>query len=417
MSQVYQGAGATQGQNLQPDTPPEKDKDISKRYYQKYSSLTDKQKERAGSREEFAAKKQELGLKGVNVESDTKTRMAGDALNQMRSREKAGVTNPKKYNQGTVDQMNQQVYGVENINDFDATASGAGSGKNTNRLSKADIKGLRKEGGFSKKEILQYVEDNPDVDASGAKAQKLLGKYTDRIANKQKGEEEPSMTQPGEQPVRDEQPSTPPVTAEPTPTPESPTPTPTAPTPEATTPAPTSSTATGGQTGGTMNIGDFSGKVGGDLTYDNSTTNYGGSSRVFNYTPSGNPATDTPVSSATMGGMYDVDDSPAANNARLDRQSKQLQDSQKYWQKDAATIAQDTINLALANTSINPDAIDKRLVNSEQDSFDRAYQMGANIFGDMSANGGAPTFKPPKAPKPVEEPDFEAYGQKIIDGF
>ena len=72
--------------------------DISKRYYQKYSDLTPEQRERAGSRAEFRAKKQELGLKGINVEKDTKTRMAGDALNEMRTRGKEGVKEGNNYN-------------------------------------------------------------------------------------------------------------------------------------------------------------------------------------------------------------------------------------------------------------------------------------------------------------------------------
>ena len=67
--------------------------------------------------------------------------------------------------------------------------------------------------------------------------------------------------------------------------------------------------------------GNNSGNI--DASVDNSKY-YGGSSRTFNYTPSkgndGNPEGlyDTPVSKATMGGFYDVDDSPAANQKFLD---------------------------------------------------------------------------------------------------
>ena len=388
-------------------------KDTSKRYYQKYGSLTDKQKKRAGNKEEFMAKKQELGLKGVNVENDTKTRMAGDALNQMRSREKDGVTNSKKYNEGTVDQINQQVYGVENINDFDAAASGRGAGKNTNRLSNTDIKGLQKEGGFSRKEILQYVEDNPDVDASGKKAQKLLGRYKDRIAANEK-EKESAATNPVETtPTPD--PVAPPA---PTPEPTPPTPATPNPTPEATNPTPSPGTGinapVSGSTGNVDSSQDASivgdnNSINQETTIDNSSRVYGGSNRIFDYTGGSNPATDTPVSAATMGGFYDVDDSASANASRLDRQIEQNQDAQKYWQQNASSIAADAIKMASANTSINPDAIDERLAKSEQDSFDRAAQMGANIFGDMAAYGGAPTFKPAKPPKPVEQPDFQGF--------
>jgi len=439
MSSSYFNEGLASQQVVGP-MQEKKFKDTSKRYYQKYGSLTDKQKKRAGSKEEFIAKKQELGLKGVNVEKDTKTRMAGDALNQMRSREKDGVTNSKKYNENTVDQMNQQVYGVENINDFDAAASGAGAGKNINRLSNTDIKGLQKEGGFSRKEILQYVEDNPDVDASGKKAQKLLGRYKDRIAANQK-EKESASTNPVETTPTPE-PVAPPATA-PEPTPTTPNPTPNLtpnptpnptpnltpnptpnPTPEDTNPTPSpgaeinapvsSSTGNVKSRQDASIVGDNN-SINQETNIDNSSTVYGGSSRIFNYTGGSNPATDTPVSAATMGGFYDVDDSASANASRLDRQIGQNQDAQKYWQQNAASIAADAIRTASANTSINPDAIDERLVNSEQDSFDRATLMGANIFGDMAAYGGAPTFKPAKPPKPVEQPDFEGMYDKYTN--
>lgn len=363
--------------------------DISKRYYQKYSDLTPEQRERAGSRAEFRAKKQELGLKGINVEKDTKTRMAGDALNEMRTRGKEGVEEGNKYNQGTVDSMNQQVYGVENINDFDASASGRGSLNNTNRLSKADIKGLRKEGGFNRKQILQYVEDNPDVASDGQAAQNLLNRYKDKIAAKQAKTED---TEP-DQPVQE-----------------------TAPTPVAEQEGPqaigdnsnaagpqNAETATGGGTQQTAIAGDNN-TVTNNQAIDNSRT-YGGSTRTFNYQSSDNPATDTPVSAATMAGFYDVDDSPSANAARVDRQVDQNRQNQNYY-SDTSSIAQNAIDRVSQNAYINPAALDKRIAAGTQNMFDRSTMMGANIFGDTFAFQ-PPNWQSPKDPEKVEQPDFQ----------
>jgi hypothetical protein len=363
--------------------------DIGKRYYQKYRDLTPEQRERAGSKAEFSAKKKELGLKGINVEKDTKTRMAGDALNEMRTRGKEGVEEGNNYNQGTVDSMNQQVYGVENINDFDASASGRGSLNNENRLSKADIKGLRKEGGFNRKQILQYVEDNPDVASDGQAAQNLLNRYKDKIADKQAKKEDKEPDQPvqetastpvaeqgGPQAIGDNSNAAGPQNAE---------------------------TATGGGTQQTQIAGDNN-TVTNNQAIDNSRT-YGGSTRTFNYQSSGNPATDTPVSAATMGGFYDVDDSPAANAARVDRQVDQNRQNQQYYKESTSGIAQRAIDNAAKNAYIDPAALDKRVSAGAQNMFDMSTVMGANIFGDMFANG-APQWKSPKPAKPVEQPNF-----------
>ena len=368
--------------------------DISKRYYQKYSQLSDEQKERAGSKSEFIEQKQALGLKGVNVESDTKTRMAGDALNQMRTRGREGVEEGNKYNQDTVDSMNQQVYGVEDINDFDASASGRGSLNNENRLSRADIKGLRKEGGFNRKEILQYVEDNPDVAADGQAAQNLLDRYKDKIAAKQarKGEKELA------EPVQETAPASQ-----------------TQQEPQAVVEGDNSNAAAGQQAsteagGGTQQtqIAGNNNTVTNNQAIDNSVDNsrtYGGSTRVFNYQGSGDPTKDTPVSAATMAGFYDVDDSPSANAARLDRQVDQNRQNQQYYKESTANIAQNAIDNAAKNAYIDPAALDKRIAAREQASFDRSKTMGANIFGDMFAMK-PPTWNSPKEPEKVEQPDF-----------
>ena len=373
---------------------------VKNRYYQKYSQLTDKQKKRAGSKADFIQRKQELGLKGVNVKKDTKTRMAGDALNQMRSRGREGVKEGSKYNQETVNSMNQQVYGVKNINDFDASASGRGSLNNENRLSKADIKGLRREGGFNRKQILEYVENNPEVASDGQAAQNLLNKYKDNIAARKAKNEEKEVVEPVQETTQT-------------------TPVDTSPTQDQETIASVegdNSNAAGGQQvnteagGGTIanQISGNNNTISNNQNIDNSVDNtrsYGGSTRIFNYTGGSNAATDTPVSAATMAGFYDVDDSPAANASRLDRQIDQNRQGQQYY-SNTSNIAQGAIDRAANNRFIDPRSLDERIAARTQNMFDQSTLMGNNIFGDMFAVKPV-NYNSPKDPEKVEQPDFE----------
>ena len=360
----------------------------------KYADMSDKYKRRVNKKEYNARKESQ--------------RMAGEALE----------------NGQTAEQYQQDSFKVDNLEDFDARRAGKGSalgsknapegqmGRGRNRLSKSDARGLMEQG-FSAEEIQKHAsgQEGKDDFIFGKSAQKFLQR---KIAEVQSdGPDEPVYTRPILTP-----------TPAPAPTP-TPTPAPT-PTPEATNPTPSPGTGinapVSGSTGNVESTHDAS-IVGNnnnliqETTIDNSSRVYGGSNRIFNYTGGSNPATDTPVSAATMGGFYDVDDSASANASRLDRQIGQNKDAQKYWQQNASSIAADAIKMASANTSINPDAIDERLVKSEQDSFDRATQMGANIFGDMAAYGGAPTFKPAKPPKPVEQPDFQGFYDNVTSGF
>ena len=158
-------------------------KEISKRYYQDWDSLTDDQRLKSGTQEEHDAVRKSHGLLQVNSERDTKPRMAGEALRQLNKN--------KTENETGIATAKEDVYGG-GLDKFDATAAGAGSKKGANRLSKSDIKGLLG-AGTTKQEILDYVEANPEVNASGGKAQKLLTKFTNAINNKT---EDPEVTLP-----------------------------------------------------------------------------------------------------------------------------------------------------------------------------------------------------------------------------
>lgn len=390
MSQIYQAPGPTKAQELQFDVPSEEKKKSKRKAGEALEADTPVASEAAESVKKAAAK----GKSG-KYKSGQQHYSEGELVD-------TGAPNkdyPGKDN---------NPYTVKKIENFDLSAGGAGAKKGTDRLSAQDIKRLRKQGGFSRQEIVDYAENHDFGDgpgASGGKAQALLGKYKDAIKAKKAEKAEGEVSEPV-------------VEAAPAPAP-----TPVAQETEGSAAIGDNSNAAGPQEADTaIGGGTQQTQISGDgniainqQAIDNSRT-YGGSSRIFNYQGSGDQATDTPVSAATMGGFYDVDDSPAANASRVDRQVDQNRQNQQYYRESTSNIAQNAINNAAKNAYIDPAALDKRVSAGAQNMFDMSTQMGENIFGDMSAFK-TPNFNPPKAPEKVKTPDFEAYGQKIIDSF
>ena len=362
------------------------------------------------------AKKREQRMAGEALEADTPVaEEASKSVKNSAAKSKRGAyeKGEKYYSGGKLKDMgppnkdypadDNNPYTVKKIENFDLAAGGAGSSKGTNRLSAQDIRRLHQQGGFSKQEIVDYAENYDFGDgpgASGGKAQALLSKYKEDIANFNKKKEDKKAEgvtpKPKVTPVPKPEP-----TPEPDPTPE---------VVEGSTAVGDNSNAAGPQQaetaagGGTQqNIQSGDGNISvNQQAIDNSRT-YGGSYRNFEYNPSDKPATDTPVSLATMGGFYDVDDSPAANAARVDRQSDQNTELQKKYANP--TFAQDAIDNAEKNAYIDPAALDKRSSARAQNMFDMSTLIGANIFGDTFA-AKAPTWNSPKPADKVETPDF-----------
>ena len=159
--------------------------DISKRYYQKWSDLTEEQREKSGTQADHAARRAEYGLTGVNVDSDTKRRMAGDAIVQMNRSEDP--------NKAAIDAARDVVYegGIEG---FDAAAGGRGALANKEIISKADLKGMLKaetaktgDKDASKQSIIDFVNANPEMDSTGGGTKRLLDKWINKLSS---GEEE-----------------------------------------------------------------------------------------------------------------------------------------------------------------------------------------------------------------------------------
>ncbi len=143
---------------------------------------------------------------------------------------------------------------------------------------------------------------------------------------------------------------------------------------------------------------------------DNSIRQYGGNTKNFTYNgnANGNPYEDTPVSAGTMAGYFHDEDSPGKSAAFLDRYMTQNMDYQKQFQNK--NHAQDAINKADRNQTINIDNLDQRISERIKATRARSTVMASNIFGDMY-NFSPGEFKGPEAQDPVETPDFKKLGK------
>jgi len=160
---------------------------------------------------------------------------------------------------------------------------------------------------------------------------------------------------------------------------------------------------------------DINNNISGDDNYvynrqDNSIRNYGGDTRVFNYQGGGDPSQDSPVSAATMGGFYDVDDSPGARAARLDQNVTMANDYAKD-NMDVDWIASGAKHRAANDAYIDPGALDARIRARSTASFAKSEKRSSDLWGDVSQYG----WGKPETPDPVEKPDYEEIGNTYTD--
>ena len=150
---------------------------------------------------------------------------------------------------------------------------------------------------------------------------------------------------------------------------------------------------------------------------DNSIRQYGGDNRTMVINTNGKGSLtnqlDGAATAGTLGGYWDVDDSPAGQQKRLDRHVTSARDySKKYANTDY--ISQGAISRARQNSFIDPGAMDKRIQEREKYSRAKATAMGGNIFGDMF-NMKTPDWNSAEPGKPVESPDFDKMYNKYTD--
>ena len=146
-----------------------------------------------------------------------------------------------------------------------------------------------------------------------------------------------------------------------------------------------------------------------DFTYfqDNSVDQryYGGSNRKFVYKGGEGESRlyDSPVSMATMGGYYDVDDSPAASAAFLDRYIDQnnlnQRESDKYY-KNTGTFDYGSDK----SRAFDPADMMKRIDKGAEKSWKRAGQEEAELFGDIWGKE-PPKWNMPQPPENINDED------------
>ena len=140
-----------------------------------------------------------------------------------------------------------------------------------------------------------------------------------------------------------------------------------------------------------------------DQRIDNSNHIYGGSTKVFNYQGGSgeNSLFDSPVSAATMGGFYDVDDSPAAQAKFMGLHTDLNADAQKRFAGDAMSIVNKYKTMGQGTRKDYEAENQKRL----QASKDAAAIANNNIFGDQALwRGNLGEYKFGASPKPIDDP-------------
>ena len=135
---------------------------------------------------------------------------------------------------------------------------------------------------------------------------------------------------------------------------------------------------------------------------DNSIRQYGGDNRSFTYNAGkgGNRYEDTPVSAATMGGFYDVNDSPGAQAGRFDMWSTMNRDAQKRYAGDAMKTYAKYGNIDAREYTA--ESMENTLNRGVQYSFDRADRQTGHVFGDIwNDNYITEDWKMPSAPEAI----------------
>ena len=312
------------------------------------------------------------------------------------------------------------IFSPKNLYDFELDARGAGSEKGTNRLSRYDLKNLRKQGGYSREALIDYADNfvtrgfDDNDKGYGGKAASLLDRWKAQLKSEPKSKTEA--------PVTEDPANSAPVSTNPS--------------------MPEQSVSNGsGGSGGNMspnqNVNqdnDITTTIDGnnnEITnaQDNSITQnnidnsdnrrfYGGGSRTFNYRGGDGESRlyDSPVSMATMGGYYDVDDSPSANakfvDMYTDLNNQNQRASDKYYK------ANGTFNYSSDESrAFDPVSMMNRIDEAPQRSYDRADREAGLLFGDMwKWKNTLPRWQMPTPGAPIEsnvEEIAEEYTDKI----
>jgi len=221
----------------------------------------------------------------------------------------------------------------------------------------------------------------------GGRAQKKLDKYAKRASAKERANGQPTEPAPNNNaaPAPSPTPAPTPAPAPAPATPPAPSPTPAPATPPAVTEQKVEVHQEQNQNANQDN--DINSTIDGDnnnvnINQDNSIRQYGGVNKSFVYNGSnGNNYNDTPVSAATMAGYFHEEDSPAKSASFVDRYQTMNADAQKKYA--TPNHAQNAINNAASNKTIDVNALDQRIADRTAATRARSTVMAGDIFGDM----------------------------------
>ena len=138
---------------------------------------------------------------------------------------------------------------------------------------------------------------------------------------------------------------------------------------------------------------------------DNSIRQYGGDNRslIVNNQGGGSVAgaVDGLATAGTLAGIYDVDDSPAANARFNDMYTTMNRDNQKRHAGEAMKTFSKYRNVDARDYT--PEAMENALGRSTQYSFDRADRQTGHVFGDIwNKDYITENWKMPTPPKAIE---------------
>jgi len=179
-----------------------------------YQSMSDKYKQKF-SRDEFKAQKRAQAKRRALQAGDKEAAAKAGVTHKGKLGEKSQFfqTNEKGKRKLTNMEESASPFKVDNIQDFDTAAYGAGSERGKETLNRKDIKGLKTQGGFTSAEVQDYAQGLKDSGVKiGKGAQKKLEKMQAQAlerANKfSEKKQQPSAPQPAviEKPVATQQP-------------------------------------------------------------------------------------------------------------------------------------------------------------------------------------------------------------------
>ena len=115
-------------------------------------------------------------------------------------------------------------------------------------------------------------------------------------------------------------------------------------------------------------------------------------------------ALDGAATAATLGGFYDVDDSPAAQAKFMDVHNTLNIDQQKRF-PDATQFADQAIAKADQRAEMDANRLDQRIMARERTNMAKSRLMYNDLFGDPSKP--LADWERPDSPDAPEEPEWE----------